>query len=92
MWPSGAARNTNSAAMLPVAPGLFSTMTFWPQRAFSFSDSSRGSVSGTEPGPVGATIVTWRLGKVACADAVAGGDGCNGASASASAAPRSCAT
>ena len=65
--------------MLPVAPGRFSTMTFWPQRARSFSESRRGSVSGTEPGPVGETIVTCRLGKVACADDLAGRNGCNGA-------------
>src|SRR5687767_13981626 len=58
VWPSGAARKTNSAAMFLVAPGLFSTMTVWFQRALSFSARRRGSVSGTEPGPVGATSVT----------------------------------
>jgi hypothetical protein len=53
--------------MLPVAPGRFSTMMFWPQRARIFSESRRGSVSGTEPGPVGETTVTCRLGKAAWA-------------------------
>ena len=37
VWPSGAALATKSAAMMPLAPGLASTMTDWPQRCWSFS-------------------------------------------------------
>jgi hypothetical protein len=37
VWPSGADLATKSAAMMPLAPGLGSTTTGWPQRCSSFS-------------------------------------------------------
>jgi hypothetical protein len=43
VWPSGAARLTSLSATRPPAPGLLSTMTFWPNDARSFSASRAGN-------------------------------------------------
>ena len=37
VWPSGAALATAVGGEVPLAPGLASTTTGWPQRAFSLS-------------------------------------------------------
>ena len=50
VWPSGAARATCSAAMLPLAPALFSTTMGWPSACESLSPSARAARSVEPPG------------------------------------------
>jgi hypothetical protein len=54
---------TNSAPIVPPAPGRFSTTTFCPSRPVSFSAAMRASVSALPPGANGATIFTGRAGQ-----------------------------
>jgi hypothetical protein len=54
VWPSGADLATKSAAMMPLAPGLASTMIGWPQRACSLSPIGAGQgVDGAAGGAEG---------------------------------------
>src|SRR5690349_17466291 len=62
VYPSGAAFATASAAMLPPAPGRFSTMTGCPSDFASGSASARATTSGWPPGAKGTTILTGRDG------------------------------
>src|SRR5688500_2883918 len=55
VWPSGDAAFTASAAMMPLAPGLLSTMTAWPTRSASLPASRRDITSGAPPEPYGTT-------------------------------------
>ena len=56
--PSGADFATESAAMLPPAPGRFSTTTGWPRARESGSASARATMSGWPPGAKGTTSFT----------------------------------
>src|SRR4051794_8788431 len=58
---------------MPAAPGLFSTITGWPQRSDSFCAISRAPVSVPPPGGNGTTRVTERVGYGAWARAATGG-------------------
>ena len=54
--------------MLPLAPGLFSTITGWPNAAESFSPSARAARSVDPPG---GNATTMRIGLEGnCANAV----------------------
>jgi hypothetical protein len=46
----------NSVAMLPAAPGLFSTITGWPSDSDIFCPSMRASTSLEPPGGSGTTM------------------------------------
>ena len=61
--PSGWARTTALIAMLPFAPGRFSTTTGWPSAACSPSWNSRAAKSVPPPGGFGTITVMGRLGK-----------------------------
>jgi hypothetical protein len=50
VYPSGRARETCSAPMLPPAPGRFSTMTDWPRTSPSFAAIGRAERSVVPPG------------------------------------------
>src|SRR6218665_31901 len=67
--PSGAARATYSAAMAPLAPALFSTITVRPSSADIFCATTRAMPSLPPPAAVGTTSVMGRSGKAACAPA-----------------------
>src|SRR3954470_11325991 len=58
VYPSGSARNTASAPMLPAAPGRLSTITGWPHFSDSFSATMRGMRSALPPAGNGTTIRT----------------------------------
>jgi len=62
--PSGAALATWSAPMLPLAPGLFSTITGWPRRSESFGPTVRAMMSMPVPGVKGTTTLIGWLGQV----------------------------
>src|SRR5688572_19509946 len=49
--------------MMPLAPGLFSTITAWPSSFVMDSASMRLTTSAPEPGPWGTTILMGRVGK-----------------------------
>src|SRR4051812_43584126 len=68
VYPSGADLATASAAMLPPAPGRFSTTTGCPRARPSGSASDRATTSGWPPGAKGTTI---RSGFVGCQSASA---------------------
>src|SRR3979411_447690 len=67
--PSGAVLATCSAASWLWAPGLFSTITCWPQASVRRCASTRPSASVTPPGAAGTTMVIGRAGQF-CAEAV----------------------
>ena len=50
VWPSGFDLATISVPMMVPPPGLFSTITGWPSRAASFSETMRAEVSVDPPG------------------------------------------
>ena len=50
--------------MCGAPPGLFSTMTGWPQLSVSFSPTMRGKISAVPPGASGTMILIGRLGIV----------------------------
>src|SRR5688500_8162185 len=49
VYPSGVARATAFKAIVPIAPGRFSTTTGWPSAATSRSPTMRATTSGGEP-------------------------------------------
>ena len=51
-----------AAAIWLLAPGLFSTITCWPQASVKRCASVRPSASVTPPGAAGTTIVTGLVG------------------------------
>jgi len=63
MWPSGAALATASVPMMPVAPGLLSMTTAWPQASVSFCPTRRAVMSMAPPGDAGMTMVIDFFGK-----------------------------
>jgi hypothetical protein len=63
VWPSGAARLTPVAPIVPVAPGLFSTTNGCPNFSCSLGAIARASVSVDPPGGNGTTIVTGLVGQ-----------------------------
>ena len=71
VWPSAGARATSMAAMLPPAPGLFSTITGWPSVLPMSSAISRASVSVVPPAVAPTISFMGLAGKAACAPAVA---------------------
>src|SRR5262245_29031937 len=56
-------------AMMPKAPGLFSTRTFWPRICRICSPTMRMTMSVALPGPNGTTILIGLLGNLSCAAA-----------------------
>src|SRR5258706_144759 len=62
VWPSGAERATNSDAILPPAPGLFSTTTCWPHISESRALRMRPMPPMPPPGENGTTRPTTQLG------------------------------
>src|SRR5580700_7993603 len=69
VYPSGAALAAAPAAILPFAPGRFSTMKFWPRRALSDAVTNRMSVSVLVPAANGQSTVTGRAGHGSAASA-----------------------
>src|SRR5258708_6216493 len=65
---------------MPLAPGLFSTMKFWPNRCCSRSATSRAIVSGVAPAANGTMIRTALAGQ-SCALAGAAAHRANSANA-----------
>src|SRR2546423_6035493 len=61
--PSRAALFIDSMAMKPLAPGLFSTTTCFPQSLESFSAMRRMKIDGATPAECGMVIRTVRVGK-----------------------------
>jgi len=61
--PSGAERATCTAAIAPLAPGLFSTITLWPSAVPSRCPMMRPIRSLPLPGPNGTTKVIGLFGK-----------------------------
>ncbi len=57
VYPSAGDFATNSAAILPLAPGRFSTTTVWPTRLPSSWPSRRASASVPPPG--GNVTMRW---------------------------------
>src|SRR6478736_891431 len=64
VWPSGAAMATCWAPRLPLAPGLLSTTTGWPQRAASLGAMMRAMMSLPLLEVNGTTSVTGLPGNV----------------------------
>ena len=62
VWPSAGERDTNSAAMLLPAPGLFSTTNCWPKLALNFCARRRAGVSAEAPAPKPTMMRTGRVG------------------------------
>ncbi len=69
MWPSGAARATKDPAIVPLAPGLLSTVTGWPTWAESFSAKIRAIVSVPLPRANRITMLIGLVGHAARASA-----------------------
>src|SRR6266446_1440788 len=74
VYPSGAERAAASAAILPLAPPLFSITTCWPQVSESRAATMRAIASAPPPGGNGTIRRTNRLGQFgtdkACSDEV----------------------
>ena len=70
VWPSGAARATSCAAIMVLAPGLFSTSTGTPSASASLGATTRAWMSVVPPAakPTSTRIGCPGLGKV-CAHA-----------------------
>ena len=62
VWPSGAARLPASAAMVPLAPGRFSTAMGWPNSACSAGARKRAMMSVPPPGAKPTSRVMGRVG------------------------------
>lgn len=60
VWPSGAARAATWVPILPLAPGLLSTTTGWPQCRVSSAPSARARISMPVPGLYGTMMVIGR--------------------------------
>src|SRR5436305_12851284 len=71
VYPSGSARNTASAPMLPAAPGRLSTITGWPHFSLNFAATMRGSRSALPPAGNGTTMRTGFAGHSCAWTAVA---------------------
>src|SRR5436309_8547301 len=71
VYPSGSARNTASAPMLPAAPGRLSTITGWPHFSLNFSATMRGIRSALPPAGNGTTMRTGFPGHSCACTAVA---------------------
>src|SRR5438270_644673 len=71
VYPSGSARNTASAPMLPAAPGRLSTITGWPHFSLKFSATMRGIRSALPPAGNGTTMRTGFAGHSCAWTAVA---------------------
>jgi hypothetical protein len=63
VWPSGLLLAARSAAIAPLAPGLFSTTTGTPKVLFSPSATLRAAWSVAEPGPNGTRDADRPVGK-----------------------------
>ena len=63
VWPSGAAFATAAVAVLPLAPGRFSTRNVLPVRCCNPSARTRAMMSGVEPAANGTRMVTFRSGQ-----------------------------
>src|SRR5688572_11835852 len=61
VWPSASALATNSAAMAPLAPGLFSTTPGWPSSSWNLAAIARPTMSEEPPATNG---ITTRIGFV----------------------------
>src|SRR4051812_7275642 len=57
--------------MMPLAPGLFSTITGWPACASTYWPKVRAVISPEPPGPKGTTILTGFEGQTWRADCAA---------------------
>src|SRR3954465_3984001 len=66
VWPSGSDLATNSAAIAPFAPGLFSTTAGWPSTSWNFAPIARPTMSEEPPATNGMTMCTGLVGQ-ACA-------------------------
>jgi hypothetical protein len=64
VYPSGAERATNSEAILPPAPGLFSTTTCCPHISDRRAPTMRPMPSMPPPGVNGTTSLMKRVGQV----------------------------
>ena len=62
VWPSAGARTTASVAILPAAPGRFSTMNGWPSRSDSHCPIKRARMSFALPAAKPTTMRTGRDG------------------------------
>jgi hypothetical protein len=62
VWPSGAARATDAAALIPPAPGMFSITTGLPNESDIFCATARAVMSPRPPGPKPTTILIGRAG------------------------------
>ena len=62
VWPSGAARATDPAALIPPAPGMFSITTGLPNESDIFCATARAVMSPRPPGPKPTTILIGRAG------------------------------
>ena len=69
--PSAALRRTATVAMLPPAPGRFSTTTGWPSTGVRAFASARARTSVAAPGGKATTMRTGRSGQE-CARTIAG--------------------
>src|SRR5215210_7032270 len=67
VYPSGAASVTYCPAMLPLAPGRFSTMTGWPMFCESLAATRRVTPSAPPPGGNPTTQVIGLAGYACCA-------------------------
>ncbi len=66
--PSGRARTTWLAAMVPAAPVMLLTTTGWPRAGWNSAASRRATMSAAEPAPKAVTMVT--VAPAGCARAV----------------------
>src|SRR5262249_6101059 len=78
VWPSGRALAATSAAMAPLAPGLFSTTAGTPNRRFRPSAMVRAPWSVAEPAPNGTMMRNGPLGKLIAGGARARPTGAHG--------------
>src|SRR4051794_20784464 len=67
--PSAGALATAAAAVIPPAPGRFSTTNGLPKESVSFWATARVTISPRPPGPKPTTILTGRVGN-SCAAAM----------------------
>src|SRR3989442_10015482 len=72
VYPSGAERAAASAAMLPLAPPLFSITTCWPHVSESRAETMRAIASAPPPGGNGTIRRTNRLGQFGTDKALSG--------------------
>src|SRR5436305_11878437 len=73
VWPSGLDLAATSAAIAPLAPGLFSTTAGTPKMRFRPSATVRAAWSVAEPGPNAAMMRNGPLGKLSARPILAKG-------------------